>query len=119
MAWLIMNDETKYGGLYYPTHILSKDSKPIPVFIGASNCIFDNAIGIYVRDEDFNLIRHDKAYIFIHDPDVKEEDIEKVNWDDVEDKKGNRVHYHLWEEDDYNFLGEGEENQFISKGGSA
>lgn len=105
MAWLILNDDIDYDAAWYPTHIIGKDNQLIPVFIGASSIINDKTIGIYVRDEDYNNIRHDKSYLFLHEPDVTEDDIEEVDWDkisNVEDRKiTNREHIHIWKEIEY------------------
>jgi len=110
MSWLILNDELDYPSTWYPTHIVSKDNKLLSVFIGAPNTLIGGLIGIYVRDKDYKKIRHDKSYIFIHDPDVNEDDIEKINWDEIEDVKDRktigRSHIHLWK--DVQFDEEGE-----------
>ncbi len=100
MAKLLINDGTENESMYYPTHIVSKDKKPLPVFIGASQTMIRGLVGIYVSDKDYELIRHDKAYIFIHDPDVWEGDIQHVNWDDIvsciNGKTVNRECMHIW-----------------------
>lgn len=102
MSWLIMNDEIDYPCVWYPTHIISKDNKLIQVFIGASQTLLSGLIGLYIKDEDYEKIRHDKAYIFIHDPDVVDDDIDDIEWDKIddikEDKKTGRMHFHLWKE---------------------
>ena len=33
MPWLIMNDEVDYIGMWYPTHVVSKEKKLLPLFI--------------------------------------------------------------------------------------
>jgi hypothetical protein len=105
VSWLILNDKLDYKSMWYPTHIIGKDNQLISVFIGASSILDEKAIGLYVSDEDYNHIRHDKAYIFIHDPDVKEEDIDKVDWNKIQDveeeKETNRDHIHIWSEIEY------------------
>ena len=50
MPWLIMNDEVDYPVMYYPTHIVSKDNKVLPLFIGASQTIIRGFIGLYIKD---------------------------------------------------------------------
>jgi len=105
MAWLIMNDELDYTSTWYPTHIISKENKLVPVFIGAAQTMLHGYIGIYVRDADYKLLRHDKTYIFIHDPDATNDDIEKIEWDKVPDCKSqkttNRQHFHLFKETEF------------------
>lgn len=102
MAWLIMNDEIDYASTWYPTHIVGKDKQLIPVFIGASNTMIHGLIGIYVRDRDYEQINHDKAYVFIHDPDVEADAIEDVDWEKIPDVDENRStgreHIHLWKD---------------------
>jgi hypothetical protein len=107
MAWLVMNDEVDYPCIWYPTHIISKEGKPLPVFIGAPQTVLKGFIGLWIRDEHYNLIRHDKAYIFLHDPDVVAEDIQSINWDEISDvkkedqKSVGREHIHLWKEPEF------------------
>lgn len=105
MAWLIMNDEIDYSSMYYPTHIVSKDKELLPVFIGASQTMIRGLIGLYVRDEDYHKIRHDKAYIFVHDPDVEADEVQHVDWEQVPDctdpKNTGREHLHLWKEPEF------------------
>ena len=73
MAWLVMNDEVDYSSTWYPTHIVGSNNEVIPIFIGASNTMIRGLVGLYVRDDDYYKIRHDKAYIFIHNPEAKDE----------------------------------------------
>jgi hypothetical protein len=95
-----MNDEIDYPAMWYPTHIVSKDKKLLPVYIGASNNMIVGYFGIYVKDKDYNKIRHDKTYIFIHNPEAEDEDIQDVDWEKVDDvtdnKLTNREHIHIW-----------------------
>lgn len=109
MAWLIMNDEIDYASTWYPTHIVGKDKQLIPVFIGASNTMIRGLIGIYVRDKDYNDIRHDKSYIFVHDPDIEADGVEDINWDEVPDcadpKTTGREHIHLWKDVEFPEIG--------------
>ena len=114
MAWLIMNDEIDYHATWYPTHIVDKDKKLLPVYIGAAQTMVVGYLGIYIKDEHYTRIRHDKAYIFIHNPDANDEDITEVEWDkvpDVEDKKlTGRDHIHIWKEAEFDgWDGEGGE----------
>ncbi len=118
MAWLIMNDEVDYPVMWYPTHIVSKDRKVIPLFIGASQTIKKGLVGLYVRDEHYPLIRHDKAYILIHDPDVTDEDVLNIEWEKIEDNddklSASRAHYHIWKEEEPKL-----DNQNVEQGGNA
>lgn len=101
MARLIMNDDIDHSSRWHPTHIVSKDKKLIKVYIGAPGHMLGGGIGIYVANEDYDKINHKKAYIFIHNPECKDGDIEDVNWDDIEDaddRLTNRQHMHLWSE---------------------
>lgn len=106
MAWLIMNDEVDFPATWYPTHIVSKDNTLINVFIGASQSLL-GGFGIWIATDDYDFIRHDKAYIFVHNPDATDEDIEVVDWDEVPDvdendkRTTNRKHIHLWQEMNY------------------
>ena len=99
--WLIMNDEVDYPVMFYPTHIVSKDKKVLPLYIGASQAILGGLIGLYIKDKHYPLIRHDKAYIIIHDPEVVDDDID-IKWDDVPDSttglSSSREHIHIWKE---------------------
>ena len=101
MAWLIMNDLIDYPCEWYPTHIVTIDKDIIPVFLGAATAIEDKrAVGIYVREEDYEKLNHKKAYIFIHNPDAVKEDIEEIQWetipDVIEENSASRDHIHLW-----------------------
>ena len=102
MAWLIMNDEIDYTCLWYPTHIVTKDNKIVPVFIGASKTLLNGFIGLYIRNKDYGQIRHDKAYIFVHNPDATDEEVVDVDWDKIKDVKDQKTtgrdHIHLWKE---------------------
>lgn len=114
MAFLIMNDELDYTSTWHPTHIISKDNKLVPVFIGAPQTMLHGYVGIYVRDVDYELIMHDKTYVFIHDPDATNDDIENIEWDKIPDckqqKKTNRQHFHLFKETEFKgFLVKGED----------
>jgi hypothetical protein len=103
MAKLLMNDEVDHTSRWHPTHILSKDNKLLQVYIGAAGHML-GGFGIYVADRDYEKIRHDKAYVFIHNPDCTDDDIENVDWEEVvdigedTDKKTNREHMHLWQD---------------------
>ena len=97
-----MNDDVDHTSKWHPTHVVSKDKKLINVYIGAPEHMLGGH-GIYVADEDYDKLNREKAYIFIHSPDATEDDIEDVDWDQVqdaedEDKKTNREHMHLWQE---------------------
>ena len=100
MAKLLMNDDTEFDSVYFPCYVVSKSNALKPVFIGAPQTMKRGYIGLYVRDWDYQFIRHDKAYIFIHDPDAINEDVEDIDWDkianEVEDKKTGRSHIHIW-----------------------
>jgi len=102
MAWLILNDEVDYQSTWYPTHIIDKHNKLLPVYIGASQTLIRGLIGIWIKDEHYDFIRHDKAYIFLHNPEAADEDIEEIDWNKVPDAKENktvgREHIHLWNE---------------------
>lgn len=104
MTWLIMNDEVDYPVMYYPTHIVSKDNKVLPLFIGASQTIIRGYIGLYVKDEHYSLIRHDKAYIIVHDPEVTDDTIVSIEWDKVPDSvealATEREHLHFWKDEE-------------------
>ena len=110
MAWLIMNDEVDYPVAFYPTHIVGKDNNPLPLYIGACQAIQGGLIGLYVTDEDYLKINHDKAYIIIHDPEVTNEDVIDVNWDEIKDvvekTTTGREHYHIWKEAEPDFVKE-------------
>lgn len=101
MAWLVMNDELSYPVNYYPTHIVSKEGKLLPLFIGSSQTIMRGYIGLYIRDKDYDLLRHDKAYVLIHDPDVSDDDVD-IEWDKVPDASDtlatNIQHIHIWKD---------------------
>lgn len=100
MAKLLMNDEIDHTSRWHPTHVVSKENKILPVYIGAPGHML-GGFGIYVADEDYDKINHGKSYIFIHNPDAIDNDVEDVDWDEVpdaEDKKTNREHMHLWTE---------------------
>lgn len=105
MPWLIMNDEVDYTATWYPTHIVSKDKKVLPVFIGASQTVIKGLVGIWIKDEDYNKIDHNKAYIFLHNPEATDDDIEDIEWDKVPDvdkpQTTGRDHIHLWKEIEY------------------
>lgn len=93
MAKFIFNDEMLYDSVYCPTHVVSKDSKVIPVFLGAPQTMNARGlIGIYVRDEDYDKIDHEKSYIFIHNPDATDDEIVEIRWDELLDK----THLHIW-----------------------
>lgn len=101
MAKLIMNDEIDYTSPFYPTHIVSKDMKLIRVFIGVAQTLIRGLIGLYIKDSDYNLIRHDKSYIFIHDPDATNKSVENIEWGKIENVKdksivNGRNHIHIW-----------------------
>jgi len=100
MSKLLMNDDTEYDSLYFPCYVISKHNKLIPVFIGAPQTMKRGLIGIYVSNYQYPLINHNKAYIFIHDPDGVDGDIDAVDWDQIqdelEDKKTDRNHIHIW-----------------------
>jgi hypothetical protein len=98
MAWLIMNDQIDYSATWYPTHIVSKDKKLIKLFIGASQTVLPGYIGLWIRDEDYDKIRHDKAYILIHDPEATDDYIVNIEWDKIKDNESEseRKHYHIW-----------------------
>lgn len=102
MAWLIMNDEVDYPVMWYPTHIVSKEKKLLPVFIGASQTLIKGLVGLWIKDEHYELIDHTKAYIFIHDPEAKDESIESIDWDEIPDvnrpQTTGRDHIHIWKE---------------------
>lgn len=102
MAKLLINDEIDYPSTWYPTHVIGLDNKLISVYIGSSQSLL-GGYGIWIADEDYDKIRHDRAYIFIHNPDANNNDVENVNWDDIpivkDNKKTNREHIHLWKED--------------------
>lgn len=106
MAFLIMNDIVDYEGMWYPTHIVSKDNSPIPVYLGAAKTLLNGFIGIYIKDEDYEKIRHDKAYIFIHNPEIDTEEIENIDWEKIPDcgdesSRTNREHMHIWKDEDF------------------
>lgn len=105
-----MNDVVDYPCVFYPTHIVSKDKKVLPLFIGASQAVTGGYVGLYIRDEDYEKIRHDKAYILIHDPEVSDEDVIEIEWDKVEDNpddlKTNRAHIHIWKNVDFTQRGD-------------
>ncbi len=113
MPWLIMNDEVDYPSIWYPTHVVSKDKKLLPISIGAPQTVLGGYIGLWIKDGDYSKIRHDKAYIFIHDPEATDDDIESIKWDDVpnvkpEDQKSvGREHIHIWKEAEFNGTMEG------------
>lgn len=98
-----MNDDIDHTSRWHPTHILSKENKLINVYIGAAGHLL-GGLGIYVSDDDYEKINHEKAYVFIHNPDAIDDDIEGVDWDEIVDvgedgdKKTNREHMHLWTE---------------------
>lgn len=101
MAWLIMNDEIDYPCEFYPTHVLGENKELIPIFLGASTAIgYKNAVGLYVRENDYLKLNHKKAYIFIHNPDAQPEDVVSINWDEIPDQEdalsADRSHMHLW-----------------------
>lgn len=103
MAWLIMNDLIDYPCEWYPTHVMTSDKDIIPVFLGAASTIEDKrAVGIYVREGDYDKLNHKKAYVFIHNPDAEKEQIEELEWDMIpdqlegEEQSANRAHIHLW-----------------------
>ena len=102
MPWLIMNDEVDYESTWYPTHIVSKDKKVLPVFIGASQTLLLGLVGIWIKDEHYDLIDHTKAYILIHNPEAIDEDIVDIDWSKMsnvdEPKTTGREHIHLWKE---------------------
>lgn len=106
MAWLLMNDEIDFPSTWYPTHIISRDNTLINVFIGASQSLL-GGFGIWIDNDDYDHIRHDKAYIFIHNPDATDDDIESIDWDKIPDvdesehKTTNRKHIHLCKEMDF------------------
>ena len=95
-----MNDDTEGTSIYCVTHVVSKHLKVLPVFLGASQTMIKGLIGVYVSDRDYRFIRHDKAYIFIHDPDAVDGDIAHINWDDIKDDITGRLvgreHMHIW-----------------------
>lgn len=98
-----MNDEVDYPATWHPTHIVGSENQLIRVFIGASQSLA-GGFGIWIATEDYEKIRHDKAYIFIHNPDATDDDIENIDWSKVPDieesekKTTNRKHLHLWQE---------------------
>lgn len=100
MAELLMNDDIEFDSPYFPCYVVSKANKLIPVFIGAPQTMKRGLIGIYVRNFEYPLVNHKKAYIFLHDPDAVNNDITDINWDEiadeVEDKKTGRNHIHIW-----------------------
>jgi hypothetical protein len=100
-----MNDEIDYPAVWYPTHIVDKDNKLIHVYLGAPQSLLGGLIGLYIKDSDYSRIRHDKAYIFIHDPDVDDDQVQDIDWDkidDVEDRQTtSRKHIHIWKEPEF------------------
>lgn len=102
MAFLIMNDEIDYISTWYPTHIVDRDKKLVPVFIGASQTVIRGLIGLYIKNEDYARIRHDKAYIFIHNPEATETDVEDIDWNKIayckDQKTTGRDHIHVWKD---------------------
>jgi len=101
--WLILNDEVDYPVMFYPTHIVSKDKKVLPLYIGASQTILKGLVGLYIKDEHYHLIDHSKAYIIIHDPEATDDSIIDIDWDQIDDNQvslsSNRVHFHIWREE--------------------
>ena len=103
MAWLIMNDEVDYESAWYPTHIISKYGKLLPLFIGATQTLVKgmHLVGLWVKDEHYTLINHKKAYVLVHDPDAVDDDV-SVDWDKISDAEDagsvSRAHVHLWKE---------------------
>lgn len=100
MAKLLMNDETHYNAQFHPTHVVGKDKELINVYVGTSTSLM-GGFGLYVADDDWDKLNHEKAYIFIHNPDAVSGDIEAVDWDQVDDvedtdKRTEREHIHLW-----------------------
>lgn len=108
MAWLIMNDEVDYPVMFYPTHIVSKDKKVLPLYIGASQTIIKGLIGLYVKDGHYPLIDHTKAYILIHDPEVTDDDVIDIDWSKIDDNQdslsSSRAHFHIWKEAEPDFI---------------
>lgn len=99
MAKLLINDDIDLESMFCHTHVVSKDKKLISVFLGAPQTMIRGLVGVYVSDKDYDLIDHNKAYIFIHDPDATENDIENIDWGTfkpIENKKTNREHMHIW-----------------------
>lgn len=105
MAWLLINDEIDYTSVFYPTHVVSKDKKLLPVFVGAPQTMIRGLVGLYIKDGDYHDIRHDKAYIFIHNPDATDDDLEDIDWEKIPDAKNERTvgrdHIHLWNEPEF------------------
>ena len=101
MAWLIMNDAVDYPCEWYPCYVIGAKEELIPLFLGASTAInMPKAVGLYVRENDYKKLNHKKAYIFVHNPDAVEEDINDIDWDQIPDVteklSAQREHIHLW-----------------------
>lgn len=97
---LLMNDEVNYyASVWFPTHVITEDKDIVPVFIGSSMMISNPytqlAVGIYVKDEDYEKIKHDSPYLLIHNPEAVKEDILNLNWDKFPDNVENHHHIYL------------------------
>lgn len=105
MPWLIMNDEIDYPAMWYPTHIVSKDKKLLPVYLGAAQTVLKGYLGIWIKDQHYSLIDHDKAYIFIHDPEANDDDVMDIDWSQVPDvtekQTTSREHIHIWRQPEF------------------
>jgi len=105
MSWLILNDEVDYVSTWYPTYIVDKDKKLVPVFIGASQTVIRGLIGLYIKDSDYDRIRHDKAYILIHNPEATDDDVDEIDWDKIpnctDQKTTGREHIHVWKDAEF------------------
>ncbi len=59
-----------------PQWILGKEEL-LPVFIGVNHYAdkYDNCVGIYILNEDYEKIDHNLFYVFFHDIYLSEEDL--------------------------------------------
>lgn len=108
---LIMVDEIDWETLLGPQFIIGFDREPIPVYIGHylnENNYVDTenrVIGIWVKTTDYHKINHDSFYIFIHDYDISEKEINEImDWIEEhndesltvdESDQMARSHYHI------------------------
>lgn len=109
---LIMVDEMDWETLLGPQYIVGINRELIPIYIGHylnTNTMSietdRNAIGLWVKTTDYYKIDHTKFYVFIHDYDMDEDELNEImdnieaNVDDSltvdESDQLHRSHYHI------------------------
>lgn len=109
---LIMIDEMDWETLLGPQYIVGINRELIPVYMGHSfnsnNGLIDTenrVAGLWVKTTDYYKIDHTKFYVFIHDYDMDEDELNEImdnieaNVDDSltvdESNQLSRSHYHI------------------------